>query len=169
MALTKERAEARFEVIKTGSITYDFHISVAKETFKGLSEITFDLVKIPQQLPLDFKGKIDKLVVNGSLIEVKIEEGFVLLDVSKLKVGTNNIAVLYHSQYANDGSGLVSFIDVDGKQYLYTQFEPYYANRVFACFDQPNLKAQMRLNLICPTDWKKILSNEYPVVDCQFS
>lgn len=60
-----------------------------------------------------------------------------------LKGGENYIAVLYRTKYDNDGNGCVSFIDVDEKQYLYTQFEPYYANRVFALFDQPDLKAPM--------------------------
>ena len=76
------------------------------------------------------------------------------MDVSKLKEGGNQIAILYRNNYNNDGSGCVSFIDVDGKQYLYTQFEPYYANRVFPLFDQPDLKAKMRLNAICPAEWK---------------
>jgi hypothetical protein len=31
-------------------------------------------------------------------------------------------AVWYKNKYNNDGSGCVSFVDVDGKQYLYTQF-----------------------------------------------
>ena len=60
-----------------------------------------------------------------------------------LKSGENYIAVFYRTKYDNDGNGCVSFIDVDEKQYLYTQFEPYYANRVFALFDQPDLKAPM--------------------------
>lgn len=56
----------------------------------------------------------------------------------------------------------MSFIDTaDGdKQYLYTQFEPYYATRVFACFDQPDLKATMELSICAPQEWE-ILSNEY--------
>jgi len=59
----------------------------------------------------------------------------------------------------------VSFIDVDKKQYLYTQFEPYYANRVFPLFDQPDLKAKMRLAVLCPSEWKKVISNEHATVD----
>ena len=59
----------------------------------------------------------------------------------------------------------MSFIDVDGKQYLYTQFEPYYANRVFPLFDQPDLKATMRLSVLSPSDWKKVLSNEHATID----
>jgi len=81
------------------------------------------------------------------------------LDVTKLREGANNVAVCYRNKYDNDGSGCVSFTDVDGKQYLYTQFESYFANRVFALFDQPDLKAKMRLNVISPKEWKRVLSN----------
>jgi len=92
-------------------------------------------------------------------------DGFILLDVTKLKVGVNVAAVQYENVYNNDGSGCVSFTDVDTKQYIYTQFEPYYANRVFACFDQPDLKAILRLSVISPNEWKKVLSNEYATVE----
>lgn len=38
---------------------------------------------------------------------------------------------------------------MDGEeQYIYTTFQPYFANRVFPCFDQPNLKAPMKLTVI---------------------
>lgn len=106
-----------------------------------------------------------RLVVNGQATEIKHEEGFIYLDVSLLKVGHNSVGVHYSSKYNNDGSGCVSFVDVDGKQYIYTQFEPYYANRVFVNFDQPDLKAKMRLSVISPSEWKKVLSNEYAVVE----
>lgn len=78
------------------------------------------------------------------------------------------MGVHYACEYNNDGSGCVSFVDVDQKQYIYTQFEPYYANRVFPCFDQPDLKAHMRLAVISPPEWKKVLSNENPVVEKEF-
>lgn len=91
-----------------------------------------------------------------------------MLDTTKLKEGENHVAIQYRNEYDNDGSGCYSFIDVDKKQYLYTQFEPYYANRVFAQFDQPDLKAPMRLNIISPKIWK-VLSNEYATVEEDFN
>jgi len=90
------------------------------------------------------------------------------LDTTKLKEGENHVAIQYRNEYDNDGSGCCSFIDVDKKQYLYTQFEPYYANRVFAQFDQPDLKAPMRLNIVSPKIWK-VLSNEYATVEEDFN
>ena len=122
---------------------------------------------MPDQLPIDFQiQEIKAVVVNQAKVaEWKSEEGFVLIEGKNLKEGANHIAIWYRNKYNNDGSGCVSFVDVDGKQYLYTQFEPYYANRVFPIFDQPDLKAKMRLDVICPKDWKKVLSNEHAIVD----
>jgi len=94
-----------------------------------------------------------------------LTDGFIYLETAKLKEGENIIGIHYSCSYNNDGSGCVSFIDVDSKQYIYTQFESYYANRVIPCFDQPNLKAKMRLGVISPADWKKVLSNEHATVE----
>jgi aminopeptidase N len=108
---------------------------------------------------------VTRVVVNGHSTEVKITDGFIILDTSKTLIGSNNVGVHYENAYNNDGSGCVNFVDVDHKQYIYTQFEPYYANRVIPCFDQPDLKAKLRLSVICPAGWKKVLSNEYATVE----
>jgi len=77
--------------------------------------------------------------------------------------------VQYRNKYDNDGNGCVSFIDVDTKQYIYTQFEPFNAQRVFGLFDQPDLKATMELSIVSPKEWESVLSNEYPTVDQDFT
>ena len=69
------------------------------------------------------------------------------------------MVVEYTSEYDKDGSGCISFTDVDGKQYLYTQFEPYAANRVMPVFDQPDLKGKLTLSVACPEEWGTVLSN----------
>ena len=59
----------------------------------------------------------------------------------------------------NTGEGLHRFVDpVDGGVYLYSQFETADAKRMFACFDQPDLKARYRLTVTAPADWK-VVSN----------
>ena len=76
-----------------------------------------------------------------------------------MKNTINKVLIQYSNKYDNDGSGCVSFIDVDKKQYLYTQFEPYLANRVFPIFDQPDLKARMELAISCHQSWPTVISN----------
>ena len=61
------------------------------------------------------------------------------------------------NQYNNNRVGLHSYTDSsDGNQYLYTQFEAFYCNRVFPVFDQPDLKAKMSLVVTCPSEWKAV-------------
>jgi aminopeptidase N len=167
MALTQARAEQRASVIRTNSVSYNFHISLQKgDSYSGYAELTFELDHLPAELVVDFKGKqVTRLLLNGEVVEPKIIDGFIFLDLAKLKVGNNLVAVHYANRYDNDGTGCYSFIDVDTRQYIYTELEPYAANKVFPCFDQPDLKAKMKLSVICPSDWKKVLSNEYPTVE----
>ena len=49
-------------------------------------------------------------------------------------------------RYSRTGEGLHRFVDpADGRTYLYTQFEASDARRVFACFEQPDLKARFAI------------------------
>ena len=47
------------------------------------------------------------------------------------------------------------FVDpADGQCYLYTQYEPADARRVFANFEQPDLKAEFTFHVMAPSDWQ---------------
>ena len=67
--------------------------------------------------------------------------------------------------YTNTGEGLHRFVDpVDGAVYLYSQFETADAKRLYACFDQPDLKARFTFTVTAPADWQ-VVSNGATVVD----
>ena len=71
----------------------------------------------------------------------------------------NTLVVTADCRYSNTGEGLHRFEDPeDGQVYLYTQFEPADAKRMFACFDQPDLKATFTLHVVAPFDWQ-VVSN----------
>lgn len=93
---------------------------------------------------------------------------FITLPKEFLIKGVNNIQIQVDCLYRNDGTGLHSFTDTDGKQYLYSQGEAYFNNRVFPFFDQPDLKSYMEVELFAPKDWI-VLSNEKPVKIQAFS
>lgn len=54
-----------------------------------------------------------RLIVNKEVVEAKIEGGHILIDDTHLKFGKNVVGVHYSTSYNNDGSGCVSFVDVD--------------------------------------------------------
>jgi aminopeptidase N len=71
----------------------------------------------------------------------------------------NELIVVADARYTNTGEGLHRFVDpVDDAVYLYTEFAVAEANRVYAVFDQPDLKASVRFTITVPADWQ-VLSN----------
>ena len=156
--LYKENGDYDPETIK-----YNFHILLQPgDKYRGVAQIAMNLQQRGDTF-LDFQGQdIRNLVVNGKTIENMeniFTKGRINLNQNLLVSGVNHICVHYENKYDKDGSGCVSFTDVDGKQYLYTQFEPYMGNRVFPMFDQPDLKAKMNLTISCPASWEAVLSN----------
>ncbi len=75
----------------------------------------------------------------------------------------NVVVVDADCRYSNTGEGLHRFVDpVDNEVYLYTQFETADAKRMFACFDQPDLKATFDVSVTAPQHWQ-VVSNGAPV------
>ncbi|MER5492155.1 aminopeptidase N [Streptomyces sp. NPDC002490] len=66
----------------------------------------------------------------------------------------NELVVDARCAYSRTGEGMHRFVDPeDGEVYLYTQYEPADARRVFANFEQPDLKAPYRFEVVAPDDW----------------
>ncbi|MFD7505576.1 aminopeptidase N [Streptomyces sp. NPDC059850] len=73
--------------------------------------------------------------------------------------GENELVVDARCAYSRTGEGLHRFVDPeDGEVYLYTQYEPADARRVFANFEQPDLKAPFTFSVTAPESWI-VLSN----------
>ncbi|WP_077192437.1 aminopeptidase N [Streptomyces lydicus] len=71
----------------------------------------------------------------------------------------NTLVVDARCAYSRTGEGLHRFVDPeDGEVYLYTQYEPADARRVFANFEQPDLKAPFTFEVTAPEGWV-VLSN----------
>jgi aminopeptidase N len=79
--------------------------------------------------------------------KVKIEESYLIKD------SFNIVELKYKNRYYRDGEGIHTYIDTDGKQYIYTETEPFLQNRVIPCFDQPDLKGTYKRYFTCPADW----------------
>ncbi|MER5807159.1 aminopeptidase N [Streptomyces sp. NPDC002033] len=67
----------------------------------------------------------------------------------------NVLVVDANCAYSRTGEGMHRFVDPeDGEVYLYTQYEPADARRVYANFEQPDLKAPYRFEVTAPEDWR---------------
>jgi aminopeptidase N len=70
--------------------------------------------------------------------------------------------------YTNSGQGLHRLVDpADGQVYVYSQLFLAHAPRVFACFDQPDLKAEFTWHVTVPAGWQAVSNMPVAAVQAQ--
>ena len=117
-----------------------------------------------QELFLDYEGDYikwisinnDPILVNDVYSKKRIQ-----IPNNYQKMGaTNRIEIYLKNSYANDGLGLHHFTDPeDGNEYLYTQCEAFFCNKIFPLFDQPDIKASFELKTLTVPEWE-VIGNE---------
>jgi aminopeptidase N len=156
-----DRSTAMTRKARVSEIAYDISIDLGdgSDGFSGTVIIQFDLAASssgPQaDLTVDFGGgSVDDVAMNGQPVEVAYNGFFLTFPGTALSAGSNTATVRFAHPFSKDGTGLHRFSDpVDGLTYLYSYLWPYYANRMFPLFDQPNLKARFSLAVTAPADW----------------
>ncbi|MDN5288854.1 MAG: aminopeptidase [Mucilaginibacter sp.] len=146
-------AKHRRAVISDLQYKLDLDIPADKTTGIEASEaISFVLKSVNEPLQLDLKrnaNDVHEMQVNNKKIPVKLIEEHLIIAPEYLHTGKNNISL----QFTTGDQSLNRNDD-----YLYALFVPDRARTVFACFDQPDLKATYLLSLSVPTGWK-VLAN----------
>lgn len=154
-ALTFLQAKAR--KARIGEIHYQlfFDLASSPDLFKGRALVNFELSSADAALTIDFaNAQLDRVLVNGHEVDTQYNGFFITIPADVLLVGSNKLEVEYQHPYSIDGTGLHHFTDPeDGLTYVYTYLWPYYANRLFPAFDQPNLKATFDLQVKAPEEW----------------
>ena len=133
--------------------------SAVDSAVKAFSTVTtIDLTSSVESTWLDFIGAaVDSVDVDGASIPVEYDGSRIGL---RGLGGSNVVRVAAHGHYSRSGEGLHRFVDdADDQTYLYTQYEPADARRVFACFEQPDLKAPFTFEVTAPDGWE-VLSNQ---------
>ncbi|GEB60329.1 aminopeptidase N [Streptomyces gardneri] len=96
--------------------------------------------------------------VNAVTLNGRSLDPAVVFDGSRIAVDgladENVLVVDAQCAYSRTGEGMHRFVDPeDGEVYLYTQYEPADARRVYANFEQPDLKAPYRFAVTAPEGW----------------
>src|SRR3954449_8454177 len=162
--LTRSDAAARAEILAVQS--YDLQLDVTDgaggagdHTFRSTTTVEFTCRTPGAEAFIDLVAdKVHSATLNGHALDVGSYTGEGGLPLPGL-AEQNTLEVDADYRYSNTGEGLHRFEDPeDGQVYLYTQFEPADAKRMFACFDQPDLKATFTLHVLAPFDWQ-VVSN----------
>lgn len=109
---------------------------------------------------LDFMGlEVVSVILNGEKLDVDHVVDGARIHLPQL-APENQVTVNAIAAYSSSGEGLHRFVDpADGQTYTYTQFEPSDARRVFANFEQPDLKAPFTFHVVAPSAWE-VASNQ---------
>ncbi|CAA9372654.1 MAG: Membrane alanine aminopeptidase N [uncultured Propionibacteriaceae bacterium] len=160
--LRRDVALARSELIQTSSyrILVDLTPSGLEDpgtTFKSTSVVTFT-ARDSGRLHIDLIGStVEAASLDGTDLDPgAFAESRFPLEVS---AGDHELSIASVMRYSRSGAGLHRFVDpADDRVYLYTQFEVSDARRVYACFEQPDLKARMQISVVAPQSWT-VISN----------
>ncbi len=166
--LTRAECDIRASLISNVSYVVNLDLSRAggdapAATFTSITTVTFDSEAVAAETWLDL---IADSVASISLNGVELD-GDAVFDGARIRLSglaaTNAVVVRAQCSYMRTGEGLHRFIDpVDNETYLYTQFEVSDARRVYACFEQPSLKADWQLTVTAPSHWQVVSNSPTP-------
>ncbi|ARX83541.1 MULTISPECIES: aminopeptidase N [Streptomyces] len=164
--LTREEAQQRAKLLTVDSYEIDLDLSGAQEggTYRSVTTVRFDSAEANAETFIDLIAPaVHEVVLNGHALEVGVVFRDSRIALRHLAQGANELKVVADCEYTNTGEGLHRFVDpVDQQAYLYTQFEVPDARRVFASFEQPDLKATFQFTVKAPSGWSVISNSPTP-------
>ncbi|MFB7322171.1 aminopeptidase N [Streptomyces sp. NPDC056190] len=164
--LTREEAQQRAKLLTVDSYEIDLDLSGAQEggTYRSVTTVRFDVAEDGAASFVDLVAPaVHEVTLNGDALDPAevFEDSRIALP--GLLRGRNVLRVVADCAYTNTGEGLHRFVDpVDDQAYLYTQFEVPDARRVFANFEQPDLKATFQFTVKAPEGWTVVSNSPTP-------
>lgn len=159
--LTREEAQQRSSVVSTGTYDVALDLTIGDERFGSTTTLRFDATPGASTF-VDLVGaEVSSITLNGASIDpaVYADSRIPLEDLQS----ENVLEVVATCAYSHSGEGLHRFVDpADDKVYLYTQFEVPDARRVFATFEQPDLKAEFTFHVTAPSHWQVVSNSPTP-------
>ena len=160
--LTQRETESRAAVVRVHSYRVDVDVRDAADQATPTYPVTVTIeLSANGDTWLDFLGdEVLSVEVAGAARQVDYDGARIAL--TDLPAERCVVRVEALARYSRTGEGLHRFFDpVDGETYLYTQYEPADARRVFPNFEQPDLRAPFVFSLTGPEAWW-LGSNEPP-------
>lgn len=165
--LTREEAQQRAQLLAVESYGIELDLSGAQEggTYRSVTTVRFDVTaENGAESFIDLVAPaVHEVTLNGDSLDPAEVFADSRIALPGLLRGRNILRVVADCAYTNTGEGLHRFVDpVDDQAYLYTQFEVPDARRVFASFEQPDLKATFQFTVKAPEGWTVISNSPTP-------
>ncbi|MCQ2000510.1 aminopeptidase N [Arthrobacter zhaoxinii] len=162
MNLTRSEARERAELLNVESYDVNLDLTRGETVFGSTTVVRFSARPGTSTFIDAVTDTVHRITLNGvSLDPAEVSDG-VRIALPNL-AESNELVVDADARYMNTGEGLHRFVDpVDNEVYLYSQFEVPDSRRMFAVFEQPDLKATFRFTVTAPSHWDVISNSPTP-------
>ncbi|WP_380285147.1 aminopeptidase N [Kitasatospora purpeofusca] len=156
--LSRDEAQQRASILTVDGYRVRLDVTSAPEpaaaTFRSTTTIAFRCAEPGASTFVDLLAPAVRAVtLNGRALDPAAAYDGARVHVDGL-AAENVLTVEADCAYSRTGEGLHRFTDpADGETYLYTHYEPADARRVFATFEQPDLKAPFTFTVTAPAAW----------------
>ncbi|MDO8107247.1 aminopeptidase N [Isoptericola sp. b441] len=159
--LTRDEARTR-AVMTVASYDVALDLTTGPTTFRSTTVVRFSAPAGMSTFVDLIAPTVHEVVLNGRALEVAEVFADSRIALESL-AADNELRVVADCAYMNTGEGLHRFVDpVDGEVYLYSQFEVADSRRVFAVFEQPDLKASFTFTVTAPDHWTVVSNSPTP-------
>jgi len=160
--LTRIEAQERRAVVETQEYDVVLDLTTGPEVFRSTSTVRFSAAEGASTFIDLIARDVHAITLNGRSLDPAAVFADSRIALEGL-AAQNELVVDADCLYTNTGEGLHRFVDpVDDEVYLYSQFEVPDSRRMFAVFEQPDLKAGFRFTVTAPTQWKVVSNSPTP-------
>jgi aminopeptidase N len=160
--LTRDEARERSALVDVSSYDHTLILTGGGESFRVRSRIRFTAIPESTTFIDAITDSVERVRLNDVDLDLAEVVGPARITLPGL-AAENELIVDAHFRYMNTGEGLHRFVDpIDDEVYLYSQFEVPDARRVFAVFEQPDIKAPYSFTVIAPEKWTVVSNSPTP-------
>lgn len=162
MNLTRAEARERAELIIVESYEVSLDLTKGDKVFGTTTAVNFTAIPGSSTFIDAVTETVHSVTLNGQALDPAVVADGVRIQLPEL-AERNELLVVADAPYMNTGEGLHRFVDpVDNEVYLYTQFEVPDSRRMFAVFEQPDLKATFTFTVTAPSHWNVVSNSPTP-------
>ena len=160
--LTRVEAQERKATVSVENYDITLDLTTDSETFRSTTVVRFSASAGASTFIDHLTRTVHSVHLNGRELDPAVVNDGVRIQLHDL-ADLNVLTVVADAEFTNTGEGLHRFVDpVDDEVYLYSQFEVPDSRRVFAVFEQPDLKATFTFTITAPAAWAVVSNSPTP-------
>ena len=161
--ITRTESAERARLLRVDTYHVSLDLTRGEQSFRSTSVIRFSAASPGAATYADLVAEeVHEITLNGRAIDpaAAYADGRIALDGL---AADNELRVVASCAYSTDGGGLGRYVDsADGRVYTYSNCEPSDARRIYADFEQPDLKAVFHLSVTAPAGWTVLANTPTP-------